>query len=380
VTRVLVVSYHFPPAAGVAAARVGKLVKYLARLGWEPCVVAAPHRPEAPRDDDLAADVAGIERVDVRPLGGAPGIQGADWASAALAPARRLAASAEVAFVSGGPFMPFLLGPALGIPYVLDFRDPWSYEPRFDRFDRRVRRRAGLAVERRAEAIAVRRAGAVVTVAPQLSEEYARLYPRAQSRIRTLRHGYDPEDFDGRAPAPTTPPVLLHAGTMAPGDRSPRLVLETSRLVRARGINLRVRLLGRFPEQFEPLAREARREGWLETPGYLPRRATTRAMQEATVLWLEPGNLDFLITGKVYEYLAARRPIVAAASRDGAVADLLDASGGGVVVPADPAGCAEAVEAALAGRISETRSDVLSRLSHPHLAGELAGVLGRACR
>ncbi len=379
-TRVLVVSYHFPPAAGVASARVGKLVKYLARLGWEPRVVAGSHGPEELRDDDLAADVAGIERVDVRPVRRTPRIQGADWAFAALAPARRLAASADVAFLSGGPFMPFLLGPALGIPFVLDFRDPWSYEPRFGRFDRRVRRRAGLALERRAEAAAVRRAGAVVTVAPQLSADYARLYPRSQSRIRTLRHGYDPEDFADRASAPATPPVLLHAGTMAPGDRSPRLALETARLVRARGIPLRVRLLGPFPEQFEPLAREARRDGWLETPGYLPRRATTRAMQEAAALWLEPGDLDFLITGKVYEYLAARRPIVAAAPRDGAVAELLDATGGGVAVPADPAGCAEAVEAALAGRIPETRTDVLSRLSHPHLAGELAGVLGRACR
>src|SRR5262249_11402260 len=63
VTRLLVVSYHFPPAAGVAAARVGKLVKYLARLGWEPRVVAASPRPDALLDDDLAADVAGIERV-----------------------------------------------------------------------------------------------------------------------------------------------------------------------------------------------------------------------------------------------------------------------------------------------------------------------------
>ena len=377
--RVLVVSYHFPPAAGVAAARVGKLAKYLARLGWEPRVVAASPRPDVPRDEDLAADVASIERVDVSPLGGAPGIQGADWASAALAPARRLAASADVAFVSGGPFMPFLLGPALGIPYVLDFRDPWSYEPRFGRLDRRLRRRAGLALERRAEAIAVRRAGAVVTVAPQLSAEYARLYPRARSRIRTLRHGYDPEDF-ADAPAPAKPPVLVHAGTMAPGDRSPGLVLETGRLVRTRGVPLRVRLLGRFSEQFEPLAREARREGWLETPGYLPRRATTRAMQEASVLWLEPGDLDFLITGKIYEYLAARRPIVAAAPRDGAVADLLEVTGGGVVVPADPAGCAVAVAAAVAGRIPETRPAVLPRLSHPHLAGELAGVLSRACR
>src|SRR5437764_475729 len=188
-----------------------------------------------------------------------------------LAPSRRLAASVDIALLSGGPFMPFALGPALGIPYVLDFRDPWSYEPRFGRLDRRARRRVGLVLERHAEALAVRRAAAIVTVALQLSAEYARLYPTVQGRIRTLRHGFDPEDFDAEQPTPFEPPVLLHAGTMAVGDRSPRLLLETAERVRAGGTPLQVRLLGRLPDEFEGLVDGPRREGWLQTPGYLPR-------------------------------------------------------------------------------------------------------------
>lgn len=371
----LVVSYHFPPAPGVASSRVGKLVKYLARAGWECTVVAAP---SAEHDLDLAEDVSAVRQVRVAG-GRRPFLQRLDWAVRALRPARREAKLADVALVSGGPFAIFAVAPFLGVPYVLDLRDPWSWEPRFDRFRETIGRRAGLAIERWTETLALRRAAAVITVTPEIAVAYERMHPSLRGKIHVIRHGFDPDDF-GRPSAAADGPVLLHAGTLLPGERSPARLLEAAREVRARGTALRVELVGGFPPEFEPLVAEGRREGWIEVTGRLPRRAATAAMQRAAVLWLEPGDLDFLITGKVYEYLASGTPVVAVAPRDGAVARLLAATGGAVVVGADANAAADAIEDVLAGKVVPAGADATAVLAVPAITAELGSILERAAR
>src|SRR5215471_15620425 len=56
--RVLVVAYHFPPAAEVGAIRPQKLVKYLPRYGWEPLVLTVEPRHNARQDPTRVEDVA----------------------------------------------------------------------------------------------------------------------------------------------------------------------------------------------------------------------------------------------------------------------------------------------------------------------------------
>ena len=367
--RLLVVSFHFPPAPGVAAQRVGALARELRGLGWEVGVVAGP---AAGGDGDA-------DRVAPRP--GLPRIQGADWAAAARSRVLEHARDADVALLSGGPFAPFLLGPVLrrrGVPYVLDFRDPWSWEPRFGRFRPGLRRRAGRAVERLGERCAVAGAAAIITVAPEISEAYARLYPKSRDTIRTIRHGFDPADFVEPVDVESEP-VLLHAGTMLAGDRSPALVVETARRVRARGTPLRVVLLGPFSPELEPLVAEPERDGWLERRGPVSHRDAIEAMRRASVLWLQPGELPFLGTGKVYEYLAARRPIVAAVG-EGAAAALLRETGGALVVPTEPAAAADAVEVALAGGVAPVDERALAALAQPVIAQELDEILEAVIR
>jgi len=372
VPRLLVVSYHFPPTPGVAPARVGKLVKYLRRLGWEPSVVSGD--AGGSEDPDLLADVAGVPVAQVRALRGVPSLQRLDWAVAALAPSVRLARRADVVLISGGPFAPFLLGPALRRPYVLDLRDPWSWEPRFGRLRGGWRRRTGLVLERRLESVVLRRAAAVVTVAPELAAAYERQHPSLAGRIHVVRHGFDPEDFSGPEPGPPGTPTLVHVGTMQRPDRTPELLLAAAALVRARGRDLGVRLVG--PSD-AGLAAEIR-EDWVDVVGRVPRRTATAEMRRASILWLEPGQLDFLITGKVYEYLAAGRPIVAVAPASGSVARLLEGTGGAVLVQPRAEECAAAIERALAGDVPARDEAAIARLAQPGPARDLAAVLDAA--
>jgi len=349
--RLLVVSFHFPPAPGVASQRVGAFVRELRAMGW---------------------DVDVISQHDAPPRARMPSIQGLDWATAIRAETRRRARNADIALLSGGPFAPFLLGPSLGIPYVLDFRDPWSWEPRFDRFRTHLRRRAALALERAAERRAVRNAAAVITVAPEIAVEYERLYPGLH--VEVVRHGFDPADFATDPPDRSAgPAVLLHAGTMLAGDRTPELIVETSRRVRDGGRDLRVVLLGAFSAE---LRRFVRHE-WVEVRERAPHAEAIAAMRAADVLWLQPGDHRFLITGKVYEYLAARRPVVAAVRDDVSAAALLRETGGGLVVAPEPDAAARGVIRALDGEVPPVDEAALAGLAQPAIVAELAAILER---
>ncbi len=368
--RVLVVSYHFPPRPGVAAARVGKLVKYLRRLGWEPAVVAGEVDDE--QDSDLLRDVEEVEVTRVRARRGLPSLQRFDWAAAALPPARRLARRTDVVLVSGGPFAAFVLGPVLRRPYVLDLRDPWSWEPRFDRLRPGLRRRACLALEQRAERMTVARAAAVTAVGPEIADAYARAYPSLSGRVHVVRHGFDPEDFAGETHERAGEPTVVHVGTMQRGDRTPELLVAAAAAVRERGHPLRVRLVGALPVEL------AVHESWVDVVGRLPRRQAIAEMRKASVLWLQPGDLDFLVTGKVYEYLASRRPIVAVAPSSGSVAALLRATGGAVFAEGDVGACAAAIEQALAGDVPPLDEAKLAELAQPGPARIAAAVLAAA--
>src|SRR5439155_25481769 len=120
------------------------------------------------------------------------------------------------------------------------------------------------------------------------------------------------------------------------------------------------------------------REPWVDIVGRLPRRQAIAEMRKASVLWLQPGQLDFLVTGKVYEYLASRRPIVAVAPSSGSVAALLRATGGAVFADADVESCAAALEQALAGDVPQLVEARLAELAQPGPASIAAGVLAAA--
>jgi glycosyltransferase involved in cell wall biosynthesis len=356
--------------------RLGNLVRHLPGFGWEVDVIAGPIGSHS--DETLAVGVD-PERVSrVEPVAFGPHRQRADWAVGALRQARRMARLADVVFVSGGPFAPFAIAPLLSRPFVLDFRDPWSWEPRFGRFDDRLHLKLGRMVERQAEGWSLGRAARIVTVAPEISAGYERLYPQLVGRFETLRHGWEPSEFQEPVVVRNEEPELVYAGTFLAEERTPELLLETARLVRARGTPLGVRLLGALPAHLRGFTRVAESEGWLRVDGLRTHLEAVSALRRAAVLWAQPGELTFLITGKIYEYLASGPPIVAVAPRNGALAALLQQSGGAVMSDPTPNACADAVLAALAGRVPPRRDEVLAEFAAPQLGRRLAALLERA--
>lgn len=374
--RLLLVSYYFPPAAGVASTRVAKLAKYLSRRGWD--VRALTAETQGVPDESLARDVQNIDTRVVEESRGLPTRHGVAWTAALLPVLRREAATSDVVLVSGAPFLP-LVAAALTrrrVPYVADLRDLWAAEPRFGRTRPGLRRRIGRQAEQFAEHFALQHAAAVVTVAPELAEILTRAHPSLAGRVEVVPHGFDPDDVPAAVGTPGDAlPVLLHTGTMIAGERTPALVVETARNVRRAGVPLTVRLLGSFDERLRDMVDGPVAEGWLTVEQPVDHAQAVAAAASAHVLWLEPGPYDFAITGKVYEYIASGRPVVVAAPPSNAAAKLVARAGGGVSAGGSAGGCAVAVRNALAGDVPTRNLEVIESLSLPHIAEQLDTLL-----
>jgi hypothetical protein len=139
VNRVLIVSPHFPPDNGAASHRMRLLAPRLSEHGWEPTVVAVdPGDLAGVKEPGLEQFVHGPVRVErVRALGGARGrfLGIGDLGLRTLTSIYRrcrdlLRAEAyDAILITLPPHYTALLGPCLhrasGVPYVLDYQDPW---------------------------------------------------------------------------------------------------------------------------------------------------------------------------------------------------------------------------------------------------------------
>jgi glycosyltransferase involved in cell wall biosynthesis len=116
--------------------------------------------------------------------------------------------------------------------------------------------------------------------------------------------------------------------------------------------------------------------------------AALREMFSATALLLHRPSVTRASSGKVFEYLASRRPVLCVAARDNLAYRLVDELGAGPCVEPEDA---EGIEGAITSLVAEWRSgslgvdervrdETLRRFSRRVLAAQLAEVLRAAIR
>jgi glycosyltransferase involved in cell wall biosynthesis len=228
-----------------------------------------------------------------------------------------------------------LIGAALhrrsGIPWIADFRDPMAQDgypadPDVWRAFKRI------------EEAAAAQASAMVFTTPGAMRAYAGRYPAAASRMFVVENGYDEESFAQPGMASTTPLIpgvitLLHSGTVYPEDRDPAALIEAlARLKRDRRLDaaaLRVRFRATANDAFlDRLVRERGVEDMVEIVPPIPYREALREMLCADGLLVMQGpSCNDQIPAKIYEYLRARRPILALTDPKGDTAQVLRESG-----------------------------------------------------
>jgi glycosyltransferase involved in cell wall biosynthesis len=181
--------------------------------------------------------------------------------------------------------------------------------------------------------LVARSADAVVCVSDFIADEVRMLEPRG--RVLTIANGSDFDDFDGLGYTPGPRMRITHAGSFF-GKRDPRPFLQA---LRDSELDIVARFLGDFRSADREWAEGLGLGDRLELIPYAP-RATSLALQRDSdaLLLLIPeagGRGKGVLSGKVFEYLAAERPILAAVPPDGAAAELIRETGAGIVAAPD---------------------------------------------
>ncbi len=256
-------------------------------------------------------------------------------------------------------------------PWVADFRDPWSRAPwRGDKY--RFEMRAAAVLERHV----IRRADHILFVAQANRDDFASHYgPEIGAKLHVVPNGCDPSEFDSIERPHVDPNdtfVLLHAGSLYAG-RTPMPVIRAVAEAARRGIidpdRFRLRFLGQVGAfDVRDAARQLGIERVIEVIARVPRQQSLTAIASAhALLLLQPGH-TVSVPGKLYEYLAAGRPILAIAE-ESETAEIVRSSGIGVSVrPDDEARIVDA----LASVIAMAKTDV------PRPARELFDGMSRA--
>ena len=353
--RVMLLTYNAPPRPGIATVRVGQLISMLARFGWEVVPVTPNHGDvDYPRSVvttgvvDFKAPMRrflGVERgaVDANPsltqqvlrfghdmteyanrqFGWiVPGTQGV---------ARLLREQRFNAIISTSP--PETTHHVAArvhaeLPWIADLRDPWIRE------GTRGRGPFG-SIDRLLEPRVLRTASAITTVSEPLAETLRERYPH--TRVYSIPNAFSESDWDEIPFVEPLRATFLYAGQLYGGRADPRSFFAAiSDALREKLVSPDEMVVEFYGDSSEWLTGEIRRHGIgavVRVHGFRPRHDILRLERSASrlllFLWNDPSERG-TYTGKLFEYLGARRRILAIGGPpETVIDDVLKTSGAG---------------------------------------------------
>jgi len=378
--RVLIITYYWPPSGGGGVMRWLKMSKYLPEFGWQP-VIYTPQNPDpSVTDVSLVNEVHPAAEVIRYPIWEPYGLyrkltgkKKADTFKAGyiseasqgslkdrlsvflrgnlLIPDPRVfwvhpsvrflkkylkEHPVDLIVTTGPPHSMHMIGLGLkkyckDIPWLADFRDPWT---EIDFYHRLKLTWLADKIHRRLEKKVLTRADVVTTVSPYLKGTTEKI---AKRRVDVIYNGFDPADFDFQEKPSGEYFTLSHYGAFN-RDRNPfslwkalgNLKRENPRF----GQQLRIQLIGQTDDS---IVREIVKEGLSEKlilKGHMQHQEGLRLLAKSQILLLplnNSPNVRGILPGKMYEYMALQRVILAIGPSDGDFARILKETRAGFV-------------------------------------------------
>jgi glycosyltransferase involved in cell wall biosynthesis len=395
IPKVLIITYYWPPGSGAGVQRWLKFSKYLPSNGWEPVILTVdPEYATYPAiDHSLEKDIpAGLRVIRTRAL---------DWfrlykrnkseiPSAGFAANNNRSFSGRFSrFIRGNFFIPDprrgwnrfafrkaceiisgegivnfittspphstqLIGLRLkrklpAARWIADLRDPWTgiyyYKEFYLGF---ISRMIDLGYERKV----LRSADRIITVGDSLKEHFAERVPEASVKTEVIFNGYDGDDFAGLTPVKPSRFTISYIGTLSPAYPLDAFLVALSEL-KAAGRDPFLRFVGMVPEELKAVISGRTGSENTEFHGYASHREAIRYMLDSSALLLiipDHETNRSIITGKLFEYLAAKVPVICLGPVDGDAARILaDCGSGRVFGYGDAAGIQSFIEEIMSG-------------------------------
>ncbi|NOZ00572.1 MAG: glycosyltransferase family 4 protein [Deltaproteobacteria bacterium] len=412
----LYISYAYPPQEGIASLRASRMVGHLQKHGYrcavlcgnvlhglvedptivdlawrttrvgflDPAVIFSPLRRKMNRNSGTTgpSGSTGKKRALLRQikqnllplnLTRMPGRR-LPWIPGAALAFLRTGIRPDAIFTSSSPPACAMLGAffsrRFNVPWIAEFRDLWSQNP--------VERlwpplaRMDEAIERRV----LSRADMLATVSEELAESLKGLHHKP---VLILPNGHDRHEPLAATHRRAGDPVhILHGGSLYMGRRDPTILLKAVKQVAGEGIKARVTFIGHDAVQVAGrIAGDMDMDDLVTCLGPLPHEEYSKMMDRADALAVieetsqsAAGNA----TGKLFEYVGMRRPILAVAPVGGAIDRILRRTGLGRAVTTSGE-MADDLRALAAGKEFQPVEDQIRALSRKAIAGRLAHAL-----
>lgn len=425
--RVLIITYYWPPSGGAGVQRWLKFVKYLREFGWEP-IIFKPIKAEYPElDHSLLKDIPeGVEIVesdiwepyhlykaftgrkkdekvqagflneskkpgklekiavwlrgnifipDARKFWIKPGIKSLNkWLSKN---------SVDTIVSTGPPHSAHLIALKIKqqhqIPWLADFRDPWT---QIDFYDKLMLSKRADRKHKELEKLVLTSADSITTVSKHCALGLNEIIDK---KINVITNGFDSSDFQNLALFKYDSFSITHLGSMNP-DRNPfvlwKALAELTKENQEFRNELKIRFIGKTDlSVFEALDKNGLSEH-IDNYKYLPHDQAINKASESAILLLALNNTPNVMgiaPGKLYEYLALKRPILNVGPTSGDAAAIIDDANAGKTIEFNDLNAAKMNILDLYQDYKEKRLSIegnsIEKYSRKALTGQISGLL-----
>ena len=381
--RVLIITYYWPPSGGSGVQRWLKMSKYLPEYGWQP-VIYTTENAEYPIIDpsmekDVPADMEVIRRPIFEPYSFYKKFIGIKqdetvkmgfiqekekkkgwkenlslwvrgnffipdarcyWVKPSVKYLKEYLKTHPVdAIISTGPphsmhLIAMKLKEDLGIPWIADFRDPWT---EIDYYKDLHLTRLADRKHHRLEQEVLTKADKVVTVAPDGARRLGRLGNR---NVRTIYNGFDRDDDAQTSVNLPEKFTITYLGVLSKIQNPNNLWQALGELIKEDdgfNNNLKINMIGQIDRSVVNAIDLIGLTQHVTYSPCIPHDQVSAAHRSSTLLLLllMPDNeprAKGLVTGKLFEYMASGRPILCIGPEDGDAARILKETGAGQTV------------------------------------------------
>lgn len=373
--RVLIITYYWPPSGGSGVQRWLKTVKYLRNFGIEPVIYTVDNPDYALEDFSLLKEIPeGIEvlkqpiwepyklsnffvrKKGVKTQSGFLSKKQSLFGKLAnyiranyfIPDARMFWIKPSINYLekylqenpvdaivsTGPPHSMHLIAQALkaktNIPWISDFRDPWTAIDYFHQLPLTEKaKKKHFTLEQKV----LQQSDAVLVVGKQMQKDYLPW----NKKTFVIPNGFD-GDLEKAEIQLNSKFSISHIGLMN-DDRNPKILWQVLQQLinEEKGFaeDLQIQLVGKIASEVILHIENCQLKNYLEQIDYLPHSEVQLFQQKTQVLLLVVNNVPSakgIITGKIFEYLLAKRPILAIGPEDGDLAEILTETQGGIIV------------------------------------------------
>jgi len=421
--KVLIITYYWPPSGGAGVQRWLKFVKYLPQFGVQPIVLTVDpqYASYAQKDPSLLNEVnrdteiyrtksfelyrfySWFSKKKEIPYGGfanetKPGlfqkisrfVRGnlllpdprKGWNKHAYRKALEIIQnhSVDTVITTGPPHSTHLIGLKLqkktNVQWIADFRDPWTdiyYYRQF--YHTALARKADLRMEREV----LEKADRLITVSKALMRLLnLKTRQNIQPKTTVLPNGFDEDDFKGKTGTRQDKFTITYTGTISETYDISGFFEALRKLDKTETAKMKIRFVGKVPAAIPERIKNEFPELEQELTGYVDHQKSVEYLLCSSVLLLiipKVENNEGILTGKFFEYLAARKPVLAIGPLNGDLAGIIGETGCGQLFGySDSDGISRFIKNRLASAINPEPRNI-DRYSRRGLTEQLSKIL-----